>query len=108
MTWEILKISGTKGLHIGKYGARVINNAVQLPETFTGKTFNWYLDRKNLIAKVVFEKAGMRTAGKYLSIPIAVKELFKEEMAVVFPEENVIYLGKYSKGQEYLEKFIEK
>jgi uncharacterized protein YjcR len=109
MVWQLV-VSGrrTNALQVGKFGTRSLKFGGKTPNVLVDKNANWYFDRETKIAKLQVEKNGMKNIKASLSIPKPILEGIKEEQAVVYLDENALFLAPYSKGEEYLKKILKK
>lgn len=103
--WELVK-SNARGIRLGTFQVRRTPSISY--EGYKGKAFNWYIDRTLKIAKLQFERDGMKTAGDMISIPTAVREQLGEEQFILWMDENVAFITPYKKGQEQLEKYLKR
>lgn len=104
--WEIVK-TNARGIKLGTFQARKTMSITY--SGYEGKPFTWYVDRALKIAKLQFEKNGVKTAGKMISLPTAVQDMLgKDEEFILWMDEDVAFMSPYKKGQEFLEKFLKK
>ncbi len=103
--WELVK-SNARGIRLGTFQVRQTPSITY--EGYKGKAFNWYLDRTNKIAKLQFERDGMKTAGEMISIPKTVLDFLAEKQFILWMDENVAFISPYKKGQEVLERFLKR
>jgi len=104
--WEEIQV----GRHIERigvesFGVKSLGSHFKFPEN-RGRKYKWFLDSKNKVVKVEFNNKYTKVCKEMLGIPSFVKKYFKEKDAIVFRDENAIYLCPYALGQEHLERFL--
>ena len=103
--WEHLKTDKTKFI-IGVFVVKKINHTLTMPNSFKGKLYDKYANRKNRCVKFVFGKNGLYVSKTAISINSMVKDVIGEDQVIAYATENVIYITPYKLGQEHLEKLI--
>jgi hypothetical protein len=103
MAWELIKSFGTRGMRIGEFTVR---GKTFCPKLFEDKSFNWYMDKKILVAKMQIDKNGLKKVHATVTIPNPIQKMIAETQFICYLDEDTIYVSPYSKGQEYLEKIL--
>lgn len=103
MTWELVSRVAKSGFLIGTFSVR---KRTITPTIYSGKNYNWYIDRKNLVAKLTIEKKGTRKVSTTVNLPQSAVDMLKDDQYIVFTGVEEMYFSSYTKGQEALEKFL--
>lgn len=106
MTWEIIEPYTRQGWQMGTVIVRSVKTSVTVPKPLVGKTFNWQYDAKENIAKIQVEEKSLHRLRKSVSFPKKLRELFKDDQAVCFYDEDAIYFATYKAGQKKLIAFL--
>lgn len=106
MAWEEIQTGQhLPALVVGSFGIKSLGSHFKIPD-LRGRKYKWFLDSRNKIVKVEFNPKYVKVAHEMLGIPSFVKKYFNEDQAIVFRDENAIYLSSYKLGQEHLERFL--
>lgn len=106
MPWEeIITGQHLPKLTVGSFGVKSLSSSFKIPE-LQGRKCKWFVDSRNTIVKIEFNRNYNKTARALISIPNFVEKFFKEKQAIVYRDEDAIYFCPYALGQEHLEKFL--
>jgi hypothetical protein len=104
--WKEINVGAHKmPLQIGEFGVKGLRSNFKIFE-LQGRKCMWFVDSRNKVCKLEFNKNYKLVAKATIGIPLFVKKYFKENEAIIYRDENAIYLSPYALGQEHLEKFL--
>lgn len=107
MRWEKVYRKRSSMIRIGKFAIRNINLHFKAVGMWKGFSGNWYLDKKERVAKFVIEKNATDNVPSWmLTTPQAIKDFFDTDQIIVYLSEKSLYITPYELGQEHLEKAL--
>jgi hypothetical protein len=108
MAWKLIESLGKQPWVIGEVRVKTIKTSFSIPKSLTGQGFNWYFDETEGIAKIQLEEKAIRKIGVTACFPKHLREMFKDDQAVCYYDEDALYFGTYKAGQTKLMSFLKR
>jgi hypothetical protein len=106
MAWKLIEPFQRTRWSIGQIAVKSVKNSVIMPKELVGKGFNWYFEDVEGIVKLELNDKSIRKLGHAASFPKQLRELFKDDQAVCYYDEDAIYFATYKAGQKKLVSFL--
>jgi hypothetical protein len=106
MAWSLIEPYQRLGWQMGTIAVRTVKTSFVVPKALNGRGFNWYFDEKENVVKMQIEDKSIHKLHRSVCFPKQLRELFKDEQAVCYYDEDAIYFARYKDGQKKLVTFL--